>query len=283
MNDYSNLFRGIEQRLARHMRQIFIILILLLNRDLVLDAQVGLNHDSTDLEYLLTGLNLQTGDLILFESHTFNARMTQLGTLSPYSHSGLVIRDYDGSLWLTHATDNDYDGFHLNIPGEDVSRGGVIMTRLKDSFLSSGFYKRIYLVRWDERWASRPQGQDLRMLYQKYKDLPFEESKMRFILAAFDLQICERDLLAFPDMNTLFCSEYLVHLLSDLQLLGSLHQEPNEFTPLDVRQLPPFGGNDAIVFEYNEGAFSIRSEKGGISSILARERGGHVDKNIHSR
>lgn len=280
MNDSTGLSQG-EAIPARRMRHILIILILLMNHNLVLEAQAGLNNDSPELVDLLNGLDLQTGDLVLFESHTFNARMTQLGTLSPYSHSGLVIRDEDGSLWLTHATDNDYDGFHLNIPGEGVSRGGVILTRLMDSFLYSGFYKRIYLVRWDERWASRPKVEDLRMLYQKYKDLPFEESKMRFILAAFDLQISDWDLLAFPDRNTIFCSEYLVHLLSDLQLLGSLRQQPNEFTPLDVRHLPPYGENDTIVFEYYKGAFTIRSEKGGISSILSRALGGHIDKDIH--
>ena len=57
------------------------------------------------------------------------------------------------------------------------------------------------------------------------------------------------------DLNTVFCSDSIVHLLTELHVVGLLDLQPNEFTPLDVRHLPPFGGHDAIVFEWFRGTF----------------------------
>lgn len=218
-------------------------------------------NEETSIQGLLEGLNIQTGDLILFEGHTFNARMTQLGTLSPFSHSGMVIREEDGSLWLTHATDNDYDGYHLSIPGEKGIRGGVLLTLLENSFLNSGFYRRIYLVRWDEGWAPRPVGPVLVDLYQKYKNFPFEQSKMRFILAAFDLRVLGNDLFSFPDTPPIFCSEYLYTLLQDMQFPVGNDQPPNEITPKDIRHMPPYQSMESVVLQYRKGTFTNKLTK----------------------
>lgn len=73
------------------------------------------------LEYL----DLKTGDLMMFQSLTRDGIFTQIGTLSPYTHCALMIRNPDSSLWLLHATDNNFAGERMPVLFEEKSRNGV--------------------------------------------------------------------------------------------------------------------------------------------------------------
>lgn len=91
---------------------------------------------------LIDTLNVQTGDMVLFKSKHLASRLTQFGTFSPFSHCGMVIRDEMDNLWITHATDNVYEDYQIPVKEEQAPRGGVILTRLEDSFSRMGITER---------------------------------------------------------------------------------------------------------------------------------------------
>ena len=208
----------------------------------------------------LDTLDLNTGDILLFESKTFNGRMTRLGTLSPYTHAAMVVREADGSLWLTHATDNNYGGHPMPVRDEPVGRSGVILTRIEDIFISldekkTGFYKRIFIRKLDESKIPRPTREEVLALYEKYKDLPFETSEWHFILTALDLRLCGKDLLSVPDSETIICSEFMAMLFQDLSFPFTMHESLHEITPRNInRMINPYYLK-AVVYRFRNGMY----------------------------
>jgi hypothetical protein len=212
-----------------------------------------------DLKYL----GLETGDLLLFQSKTFNGIMTQIGTLSPYTHCALVIRNPDGSFWLTHSTDNDYYGSRIPVINEPNGRSGVVLTKLEDLFISTdggetGFYTHIWIRKFDETWIKRPSEKLLFALYEKHKKHPFTKSKLRFILAALDFKLFEKDLLSLKNDETYFCSEYIHMLLEEAGIPVTDDQNGNEYTPKDIRNLEPYYDSKPIVFKFENGMYRIK-------------------------
>lgn len=208
-------------------------------------------------------LGLETGDLMLFQSKTFNGIMTQIGTLSPYTHCALVIRNPDGSLWLTHSTDNDYYGNRIPVINELQGRPGVILTRLEDIFVSTdggetGFYKTIRIRKFDDTWTERPDRKMLLELYEKYKKHKFTKSKLRFVLAALDFDLLGKDILSLPDDDTYFCSEYVHNLLIEAGYPVKNDQMGNEYTPWDIINLEPYYDSKPVVFEFENGMYRIK-------------------------
>ena len=211
----------------------------------------------------LDTLGINTGDIVLFQSTTFDGTMTQIGTLSPFTHSAMVLKDQDGSLWITHATDNIYDGVGIPVKYEEQSRGGVILTRLKDSFLTitggkKGFYKRIWIRKMDDTKMNRPTRDDILKLYISHKNKPFESSKWRFILSALDLNITGKDLLSKHDTEKVMCSEYIFILMQELSFPIETKEAPNEYTPKDISRLIKNYYHDALVFNFEDGMFRLK-------------------------
>ena len=127
-------------------------------------------------------LDLNTGDLLMFQSLTRDGIFTQIGTLSPYTHCALVIRNLDSSLWLLHATDNNFAGERMPVLFEEKRRNGVIMTTIHDPFISvdngkSGFYKHIRVLRFDQSWSERPSGKFCCSCMKKIKSIPLLHQK----------------------------------------------------------------------------------------------------------
>lgn len=201
---------------------------------------------------LLDTLNIQTGDMVLFKSNHFASRLTQFGTFSPFSHCGMVVRDPDGQLWITHATDNEYETYRLQVKDEDVPRGGVIMTRLEDSFFGNGYYPKIYIYKLDESHFPRPTPEMVNAIYQKYKQYKFEVSPIRFALASFDLDVFGYDILSLPDHPKIFCSEYQIYMLMELGLLTDPQEAPNEYTPRDITNLRCYRRFAPVMFTYRK-------------------------------
>lgn len=200
---------------------------------------------------LVDSLDIRTGDMVLFKSVHLASRLTQFGTFSPFSHCGMILRDEEDNLWITHATDNNYEGYMLPVKDEPVPRGGVIITRLEDSFFQNGYYPRIYIYKLDEELVQRPTYDQVEAMYQKYKHHEFEVSVLRFVLASFDLDLFHIDLLSLPDHPKIFCSEYQIYLLEDLGLLTDPLEAPNEYTPKDISNLTFYRRLAPVVFRYS--------------------------------
>ncbi|MBK7093778.1 MAG: hypothetical protein IPH57_01435 [Saprospiraceae bacterium] len=235
---------------------------------LLLSTVLAGQHDKNIPEFAsglvedIDWLDLETGDLLLFQSKTFNGIMTQIGTVSPYTHCALVIRNPDGSLWLTHSTDNDYYGHKIPVINEPKGRSGIILTKLTDLFISTdgretGFYKHIWIRKFDESWAERPSREKLLALYEKHKKYPFTKSKIPFIFSAIDFSILGYDLLSIPDDESFFCSEYLHHILKEAGYAITDDQAKNEYTPKDIRDLEPYYDAKTIVFIFENGMYRL--------------------------
>jgi hypothetical protein len=210
----------------------------------------------------LDSLDLQTGDLVFFQSMTFESIMTQLGTLSPFTHSSMVVKAEDGTLWLTHSTNNNYDGFLIPVIGEQEARSGVILTRMDDLFISvdngeSPYYRHIWIRRLNEDQIDRPSRDEVLTLYHKYIGHPFETSNFRFTLSAFDLFVCGRDLLRLPPNDLWMCSEYMVHVMKDLSFPIPFREEAHETTPADIYHLTDGYYDPPIIYRFKDGEYHI--------------------------
>lgn len=213
----------------------------------------------------LDTLGLKTGDMVFFQSMTFDAVMTQWGTLSPFTHSSMVVIDPDGTILLTHSTNNDYKGFVIPVIGEDHGRSGIILTRLDDLFISvdqgeSGYYKHIWIRRMKESMMDRPERETILKLYHAYKHHPFETSNLRFILSAFDLNINGKDLLSLPPDSLWMCSEYMAHLFQDLSFPMQSNELPNETTPADIFRLVDGYYEEPVIYMFKDGKYQITQE-----------------------
>jgi hypothetical protein len=212
------------------------------------------------LVHHLDTFGFQTGDLVLFQSLTRDGIYTQIGTGSRYTHSALIIKNEDGSLWLLHATDNEFAGQRIPVLFENGGRSGVILTKMEDSFLSTrygkrGFYKHIRVLPFDEKWGPRPLKENLLEIYHQYKTFPFTTSKLPFVLSAFDSRIGRRDIFSVTDDNTFFCSEFVHFILVQLGYPIDNTQNHHEYTPYDIRHLRPYRYSRPVIFTFDDGLY----------------------------
>lgn len=210
----------------------------------------------------LDTIGLKTGDLVFFQGKSFDAVMTQIGTASLFTHVALVVMDQDDTPYLIHATPNNYNGVGIPVRNEAKTRAGIIYTKLADSFLSTnqgktGFYKRIWIRKMNDSKVKRPATDELLDLYEKHKVLPFEKSKLRFILTAFDLNICNRDLLSLADTETLMCSELVFSILRELNLPIIKTQACNEYSPINIYHMTSHFYQQPIEYHFREGMFRL--------------------------
>jgi len=245
-------------------KKFIIILLLLLSQVVQVSSQID-SSSGPNIFRLVKGLDtlgLKTGDILFFKSKTFDAKMIQIGTLSPFTHSAMVVRQADGTILLTHATDNLYEGIGMPVIDEKESRGGVILTNVEDSFNStdyakSGYYKRIWIRKLDDSKIERPTSEEVLAVYDHYKIFPFETSKIRFILTTFDLRLFKRDLFSLPDNEPVMCSEYMTILFEELNMPFKLKQAQNEYTPANInKMINPFYG-EAIVYKFKDGMYYL--------------------------
>lgn len=203
---------------------------------------------------------------MLFQSLTRDGIFTQIGTLSPYTHCALIIKNPDSSLWLLHATDNNFAGERMPVLFEDMPRNGVILTRLEDSFISvdygrTGFYKHIRILRFDDAWSEKPDREALLRLYEINKKRPFTQSKIPFILSAFDLSFFSHDLISMPEDETVFCSGFVHHVLKEAGIPVTNDQKGNEYTPKDIEQLEPYCNAIPLIYKFKKGLYRLQKQK----------------------
>ena len=202
----------------------------------------------------------------MFQSLTANGILTQIGTLAPYTHCAIVIKNEDGQLLLLHTTDNDFAGESMPVLGETEARNGVILTKFQNSFIStdsgkSGFYRRVWILPFDDSWAARPTNKDLLEMYEKTKRYPFTTSKVPFIFSAFDLTLFGHDVISIPDDDSFFCSEFVPYILAEADIPIDHGQKSNEYTPNDIRNLEPYETAIPIIFKFKNGRYRLKKEK----------------------
>ncbi|MGB1206725.1 MAG: hypothetical protein ACPG5B_13825 [Chitinophagales bacterium] len=183
---------------------------------------------------------LKNGDLVFFGGRTKQAIVIRIATASPYTHVGMVmVNPDDGSIWLTHATSNNYKGYFLPIYGETEDREGIILTRLRDSFYDTrGEYRVAKITSMNVPNEQRPSFAQLFERYQNYKDRLFESKIKRFALSAFDLNLFGMDFFQNPSTtDSFFCSEYLMQVLRDLKIMPHIAKSLSEYTPADLTRL----------------------------------------------
>lgn len=210
----------------------------------------------------LDSLELKTGDLAFFQSKTFNGKMIQLGTFSPFTHSAMIVVLEDGTLGLVHATDNDYAGFRIPLINES-RRNGVILTKLEDLFISkddaeTGYYKGIWIRKLDTLVYKRPDPDNILKFYESVRHYPFEPSNWQFILSAFDLTINNKDRLHAKNDEKIMCSEFLSLLMIAIDFPIAFPEDPCETTPKDMFSLSKRTHPDVVKYQFKDGKYQIK-------------------------
>lgn len=224
---------------------------------------VQLNNGPKEAVIGLEELDLETGDLLFFQNKIFQGVLVNLGTLSHITHVAMVVKDpVDGSLWLTHATDNNYNGTGIPVRNENKPRDGVIMTRIKSSFICTpekptGFYKKIWVYKMDENRFKRPAAEQVIAFYEKNKHRRFETSSLRFFFSAYDLILLGTDMIAYEENDNRICSEYVHELLTELQFPVEQNQQPNEYTPGDICYMITPLYQIPQLFTFRDGAYRL--------------------------
>ncbi len=222
-----------------------------------------LNGGLTEAVSGLETLDLETGDLLFFQNRVYQGVLVNLGTLSHITHVAMVVKDpVDGSLWLTHATDNTYNGTGIPVRNENKPRDGVIMTRLQSSFIyttekPTGFYKKIWVYQLDENRFKRPSAEQVMAFYEKNKHRRFETSSLRLFFSAYDLYLLGTDVIAYEENDNRICSEYVHELLTELQFPVEQNQQPNEYTPGDICYMITPLYQIPKLFTFRDGAFRL--------------------------
>jgi hypothetical protein len=245
------------------MNKLYIIIVFnLISCFLISQKLTDLDSSQIGLVEGLKDLDLQTGDLVMFQSKVFLGKLIQLGTLSPYTHCALIIKNPDSSLYLLHATENDYNGFRIPVIGEDHGRPGVILTKLEDLFLSidslkSGYYKHIRIIKMNDRKRNRPIRDTLLSLYQKYKNYKFPHDKTTFVFSSLDLNLFGKDLLSKKSENSFICSGLAADLLYNSKVIDEINEIRNEYTPMNIRRMEPYLDAEPIIFKFKDGKYRI--------------------------
>jgi len=243
----------------------FSFLVYLSVQTLILSGQTPeqLNAEIKEVVIGLEDLDLQTGDLIFFQNRIIEGVLINIGTLSHLTHVAMVVKDpEDGSLWLTHATDNSYNGTGVPVRNEAKPRNGVIMTRLQSSFISTndqptGFYKKIWIYRLNEKRVKRPASDKVTDYYEKNKHLKFETNYLRFLFPAYDLYFFGKDLIAFEENDKRICSEYVHQLMIELGFPVEKNQQSNEYTPGDICYMITPIYRAPKLFTFRDGAYRL--------------------------
>lgn len=152
---------------------------------------------------------LDTFDLVLWSSGDKLAKLIQVGTASPWTHVGLIVRFPGDLLMLWEST-------------FDEKFSGVRLIPLSKALCDDISIRKATLNRTTELFSK---------LMEVRKDLdgrPFENNILEFICAAYDGPFGGNK----RNISSLFCSELIAETLQRTGLLDS-SKPSNEYTPKD--------------------------------------------------
>lgn len=160
-------------------------------------------------DYATVRDSLETFDIVLWSDGDKLAHLIQWGTMSKWTHVGMVVRFPGDVLMLWESTFND-------------TFSGVHMTPLSQAIETSVCIRRLTINRttamWDKLMAAR-------------KDLdgrPFENNVLEFICAAYDGPFGYNK----RNISSLFCSELIAETYQRVGLLDPTVPS-NEYIPND--------------------------------------------------
>ncbi len=182
------------------------------------------------MEYDRARNQLKTGDILLFSGNGLFSRIIQLGTLSPWSHVGMVLNIAEWDMVLC------WESTSLGSL-EDVNSGratqGVQLVPLRERIATydGRVSTRRLLEPLDEKQCAT-----LREFRKSMRGLPYETHHVELAMAALDFTNIEFG----EDLSSLFCSELIAEAMRRVGVLG-LDKLSNEYTPSDFAKLPMYG------------------------------------------
>ncbi len=197
------------------------------------------------IPYNLIRSELKTGDLILFSGRSRISYVIRAGSMSKWSHVGLVLRvePYDFvTLWET-------PGVRLKDLDTGEYHKGVMLVPL--SIRLATYDGEFGLRRLEGGVLSQNSLNELMALRKRLQKVPYEKNKWEVFRAAYDGIFGDNE----EDLSSLFCSELVAEAY---QSLGLLPQDlpSNEYTPADFSQnrmkklLGGFSLSDEILLSY---------------------------------
>ncbi len=206
-----------------------------------LTASAYLSPDKPPVNYDESKGSLRTGDIILFDGNTLESLVVQIGTVSPWSHVGMVVRmeSYEGphadadGLYMWHSYGNRVkkapdvlgkpsalkDGPQLISLGRSLVRykGAIFVRRLNPAGIAQ-------VVEHSDQKAVMAW---MRVVVKTH----YERSLDELFYAAYDGPFGHN---TEEDEDSYFCSELLAETYSRLGLLDKRRADsPSEYTPYD--------------------------------------------------
>ncbi|WP_257283201.1 hypothetical protein [Endozoicomonas sp. SESOKO1] len=170
--------------------------------------------------------SLKTGDLVLFSGKGAFSDIIKYGTLSKWSHCGMVLRipEYDFlTIWESTTLSNIHDletqmprkGVQLVALSDRVQKynGDISVRRLQGAKLPEDSLRRLMELR------------------QELRGKEYERSKLELFKAAYDGPFGKNH----EDLSTIFCSELVAEAYQRLGLLDEI-KPSNEYTPADFSE-----------------------------------------------
>ncbi len=167
--------------------------------------------------------DLKTGDIILFSGKGGISAGIKFGTLSKWSHVGMILKleEYDFVTIWESTTLSDITNLDTNKP-----KKGVQLVPLSSRVNK---YKGDIAVRQLTGVQLTPDNiKDLMDFRRKISDRDYEQDTVELIKAAYDGPFGHNE----EDLSSLFCSELVAEAYQCLRLLGE-GKPSNEYTPAD--------------------------------------------------
>lgn len=169
---------------------------------------------------------LKTGDLVLFSGKGAFSDIIKYGTLSKWSHIGMILHipEYDFLTVWESTTLSDVKDLESGIP-----RKGVQLVPLSDRVQKYSGYISVRQL----QGADLPEN-SLRKLMELRKELKgkrYERSKMELFKSAYDGPFGHNS----EDLSSLFCSELVAEAYQRLGLVTE-EKSSNEYTPADFSE-----------------------------------------------
>lgn len=178
------------------------------------------------ISYSIIRSELKTGDLVLFSGKGAFSDIIKYGTLSKFSHVGMVMRipEYDFLTIWECTTLNNVTDLDSNLP-----RKGVQLVPLSDRVQK---YSGDIAIR-QLKGASLPSGTLLKLmeLRKQLCGKSYERDKIQLLKSAYDGPFGHNN----EDLSSIFCSELVAEAYQCLGLLTD-EKASNEYTPADFSE-----------------------------------------------
>ncbi len=182
------------------------------------------------MKYDTVRAGLRSGDVLLFSGNGLFSRIIQLGSMSKWSHVGMVllVEEWDMVLcWESTSL-----GSLADIETGKATQG-VQLVPLRERLAT---YDGTVATRRLLEPLNEQQCGDLRQFRHDMRGLPYETHHIELAMAALDFTNIEIG----EDLSSIFCSELVAEAMRRCGVLG-LDKLANEYTPGDFEKLPMYG------------------------------------------